>query len=91
MEIQCQTDNGKKLKWFSQRPGSSNKEEIYSGYGFPPHAVHLYTISNSSDGKQSIYFNASVDTARRYICLEPGSLKVGSAEVIVLGEYNCNR
>ncbi|SRR6218665_3104734 len=91
LEIQCQTDSGKKLKWFSQLPGSSNEEQIYSGFRFPPHAAHLYTTSNSSDGKQFIRFNASVDTARRYTCLEPGSLEVGSAEVIVLGECNCNR
>src|SRR6218665_3393169 len=91
VKMQCQTDSGKKLKWFSQLPGSSIEEQIFSGFDFLSHAAHLYTRCNSSDGKQSICFNASADRARRYTCLEPGSLEVGSAEVIVLGECNCNR
>ena len=57
VKMQCQTDSGKNVKWFSQLPGSpkENEEQIYNGFGFPPHAARLYTISNSSGGSYPLY------------------------------------
>lgn len=77
-----------KLKWLRQRPGYPNEEyeQIYSGYYFQTHADRVYNITTSSGGDFKLSFNASVETAQRYRCWEPGSTEAKSADLIVLGE-----
>lgn len=84
--MDCSGNATIKPMWRMQLDQITADSTLFDGNRFVGHLVRLYKLRGDVGNELTLVMNATEETARRYICEEPGYQSV-SAELIVLGMY----
>lgn len=81
--MDCYGNTTIKPIWRMQLDQSADDSTLFDGNRFVGHLARLYKLRGDVDNEFTLVMNATEETARRYICEEPGYQRV-SAELVVL-------
>lgn len=83
--LKCKSDEDLKLQWHTFE-NDAEKEELWNGYSLNPKACPCSScnIDNHKPGEYNLNITATKETAKHYMCTEPGSFQSVSASLIVI-------
>ena len=83
--MECRSNVGR-ISWHVVPFWSSVQTDLWSGYHLRPTATSYCSIDNSTGGQWNLNISHRSEAAQTYICLEPGTLKKVSAELIYISK-----
>ena len=87
IDMTCKSDYQNRLKWNVRENNDSAIEVFYNGYYLREDAVSYCAAITDEPKKCYLRLRNEPQAAKTYICVEPGSLREASADVIWISKF----